>query len=235
MGDNECSSSSGCRDLPCLIQELLQNAEFIAGMQSAIRPIVGNATPMCENPAQSTASGQSNQVAIPNRIQHFNAVPSFAQEHNCNPRSSSTSVREEIQRLFPSVRPHTRCSSNEQSTVRDCQNSPKKRKYKEAYASFTRELILLPTDHCTKPVARKAKANLYCTGNALSAVRFEKAWGNKKIKEFVHEVFSQKLPPAVDFEFLIGIGHLIAPVLAPLEVMDGCILSRIYHQKTIYV
>jgi hypothetical protein len=74
------------------------------------------------------------------------------------------------------------------------------------------------------------------SGHILSGCRFTKNLSAAAVETNIIQAFEGKIPPSVDIELLTSIhSNLVAPSLAPGQLLDGVMLHRIFKQKPVYV
>lgn len=84
--------------------------------------------------------------------------------------SSNRNMREELHRLFPSVRPYA-TPSNSSQNVPLVRNTKKRRKEAKS-KPFMKELVLLKRPSCSSTLTRALKARAYDEGINLYLIRF---------------------------------------------------------------
>ena len=130
-------------------------------------------------------------------------------------------------RFFPAARPPLRRGRNRQrnNALQCADNRP-----------FIRDLILLSGPGENLVPRQGSRLVLMENGHILSGCRFTKNLSAAAVETNIIQAFEGKIPPSVDIELLTSIhSNLVAPSLAPGQLLDGVMLHRIFKQKPVYV
>ncbi|KAF5276798.1 hypothetical protein FQR65_LT16177 [Abscondita terminalis] len=139
---------------------------------------------------------------------------------------SSSSIRDEIHRIFPSIRRNT---SDQTSLTR---TSKRKR---STYCFFHKDVILLQNPSQINTLRGIQKSHTYENGFGFSNVQFDTTWKYTDIIENISNLFKDVLE-GKQFELMLPIGgRLIKPNLPPGQDLCGNSLKSLFAQKIIYV
>ncbi len=128
-------------------------------------------------------------------------------------------------RFFPAARPPVRRNRKRNNVLQGVDNRP-----------FMRDLILLSGPDENLVPRQGSRLVLMENGHILSGCRFTKDLSAAAVETNIIQAFEGKIPPNVDIEILTSIhSNLVAPSLAPGQLLDGVMLHRIFKQKPVYV
>ncbi|KAL3967315.1 M-phase phosphoprotein 8 [Sarotherodon galilaeus] len=101
--------------------------------------------------------------------------------------------------------------------------------------SFTKEVILLP-DHLTALVPRRnKKAWLFENGHIKSALEFSCDWDSDKVMQAIRTAF-QPVVEGCRLQILLACHtKLVEPSLTSKQTLNGDLVKKLFHQKSIYV
>ncbi|XP_024660984.1 uncharacterized protein LOC112436027 [Maylandia zebra] len=101
--------------------------------------------------------------------------------------------------------------------------------------SFTKEVILLP-DHLTTHVPRRnKKAWLFENGHIKSALEFSCDWDSDKVMQAIRTAFQPVLEGCRLQILLACHTKLVEPSLTSKQTLNGDLVKKLFHQKSIYV
>ncbi|XP_031327391.1 uncharacterized protein LOC116158703 [Photinus pyralis] len=173
------------------------------------------------------------------------AVRGATSEHNASTTSIQsvsnvpvTSVREEIHRLFPTIRANSAAPQNcvnQASMTNVVRTSVKKRRRTIVEKPFYRDIILLQSSKINSTLKGLQKSKAYEEGFAFSNAKFNSNWSYEEIVASIKDLF-QHILDGQDFELSVPMsGHLVRLNLPPGVECDGRAIKSRFYQKVIYV
>ncbi|XP_060786877.1 uncharacterized protein LOC132892603 [Neoarius graeffei] len=183
----------------------------------------------CENPAPTPAQypARSNEEvrSIFNR-----GRPTTGQAAAYQAKLSTRSTSQECPTTAPvyNLRPYTR-------------KGPRHKRFQgqgsscSVAQSFFKEVILLPDHKATHVPRRAKKAWLFDNGHIKSALEFSCDWDSDTVMQAIKTAF-QPVVEGCRLEILLPCyNKLVEPSLTPTQSLNGDLVKKLFHQKSIYV
>ena len=139
--------------------------------------------------------------------------------------SSTPTTAFSTRRFFPAARPPLWRNKKRNNVLQGVDHRP-----------FMQDLILLSGPNENLVPRQGSRLVLMENGHILTGCRFTKDLSAVAVETNIVQAFEGKIPPNVDIEILTSIhSNLVAPSLAPGQLLDGVMLHRIFKQKPVYV
>lgn len=200
-----------------------------ASINSEIRSVFSarNATNLTASTSTRPINGQNqHQLPVPSSSSNLRSVPQVSSMEERLPIRRNSCFQ--AARYFPAARPAPRNRSRrgrEQPRPPVIDNRP-----------FLRDLILLSGPDETIVPRQGARLVLMENGHVITGCSFTKNLSAGAVETNIIMAFDGKIPPDVDIQLLTSVhSSLVAPTLAPGQLLDGIMLHRIFKQKPVYI
>ncbi|XP_031329222.1 uncharacterized protein LOC116160215 [Photinus pyralis] len=151
-------------------------------------------------------------------------------------RNVATTTREELRRLFPTIRSTSAADqSNRMIASRTNNTRKRKRAHSPVHSNFCRDVLLLKSPRTILTLKGREKTKAFEQGFAFSKVKFNSGWNREEVNTAFRDLF-QSLLADVEFELLIPMsGRLVKPNLPPGGELNGDTIRSIFNHKMIYI
>ena len=194
---------------------------------------------------EANNGGRSNVEGEVGRIFRRSSVQPVAQAREQSPQEGQSSSTNSAQVREQSSQQGQRSSTNSATTPRfrlsyNFNNTRVRKKGKPSsktpHGPFIKDVVLLGGPQHENVPRQGARAWLMQNGHVVSGAQFLKEWDESTLHDFLKSLFPTRLGDFDDIEVLMPVhSRLMAPVLAPGQVLSGFLLHKVFKDKPVYI